>query len=509
MTATPSQHKAQEQERDFFLKQRSDFIDQNKIFADLEIARDAAPDHIRAIIAKARQAKGLTPQETAVLLQTTDPLLKQEIYAAAGAVKESIYGKRIVLFAPLYLSNYCVNDCQYCGYGRTNNMFRKKLTMDEIVAEVKVLEQLGHKRLALEAGEDPVNCPIEYILDAIKVIYATSDEQGAIRRVNVNIAATTVENYRKLKEAGIGTYILFQETYHRQTYEQLHRTGPKSSYDYHTTAMDRAMTGGIDDVGTGVLFGLYDYKFEVLALLYHALHLEEVFGVGPHTLSVPRLKPAAGMKLEDFPYLVNNEQFKDIVAIFRLAVPYTGIILSTRESADFREEVIRLGVSQISAGSCTGVGGYQQEYAAQKPGVKQPDAKQPDAKKPHADIPGACTSEDTAQFKVEDQRSPDEILANLCAQGYLPSYCTACYRQGRTGDRFMQLVKTGDIANVCLPNALMTFQEYLLDYASAETRAAGEQTINDFIGDIKNPAVRSLTVDNLAKIKQGVRDLYL
>jgi 2-iminoacetate synthase len=380
MTAT-TQAKLKEETEICSKKQKVDFINQEKIHADLEQAKNASTEEIRTIIAKAREAKGLNPREAAALLQTTDPELKREIYAAAGEVKETIYGKRIVLFAPLYLSNYCVNNCKYCGYGHSNPITRRKLTMDEIAEEVKVLERMGHKRLALEVGEDPINCPIDYVLDAIKVIYNTSEEQGSIRRVNVNIAATTVENYRKLKEAGIGTYILFQETYHQETYEQMHPTGPKSSYFYHTTAMDRAMQGGIDDVGAGVLFGLYDYKFEVLAMLYHALHLEEVFGVGPHTISVPRLKPAAGMNLEDFPYLVSDEAFKDIVAIFRLAVPYTGIILSTREGPAFRDEVIKLGVSQISAGSCTGVGAYKKEF--------------------DEDLGNKAIPDDTAQFKVK------------------------------------------------------------------------------------------------------------
>lgn len=491
MTAT-AYGKIKEQQEAYSRKQKVDFIDQEKIIQELEKAKSPGKEQIKAIIAKAREAKGLTPFEAAALLQTADPELKQEIYAAAGQVKETIYGKRIVLFAPLYLSNHCINNCKYCGYGQANQITRKKLTMAEIAEEVKVLERMGHKRLALEVGEDPVNCPLDYILEAIKVIYSTSEEQGAIRRVNVNIAATTVENYRKLKEAGIGTYILFQETYHQETYEKMHPSGPKSSYYYHSTALDRAMEGGIDDVGAGVLFGLYDYKFEVLAMLYHALHLEERFGVGPHTISVPRLRPAAGMNLQDFPHLVSDQEFKDIVAVFRLAVPYTGIILSTREAPAFRDEVIKLGVSQISAGSCTGVGAYKKEYD-----------------EPVMDFSAEMMqADDTAQFKVEDQRSPDEILANLCSQGYLPSYCTACYRQGRTGDRFMQLAKSGDICNVCLPNALMTFQEYLLDYASPATKQLGEQTINHFLKEIRNEKARVLTVKNLEKIKAGVRDLY-
>jgi len=352
------------------------------------------------------------------------------------------------------------------------------------VQEVKILESMGHKRIALEAGEDPVNCDIDYILDAIKTIYSIKFENGSIRRINVNIAATTVENYKKLKEAEIGTYILFQETYHRETYKAMHPKGPKHDYDYHTTAFDRAMEAGIDDVGAGVLFGLYDYKFEVLAMLYHALHLEKKFGCGPHTISVPRLKPAEGMNLADYPHILTDDQFKKIVAILRLAVPYTGIILSTRETAAIRDEVIHYGVSQVSAGSCTGVGGYRNEYETHE----------------------SCN---TAQFNVEDHRSPDEVIQSLCSSGYIPSYCTACYRQGRTGDRFMQLAKTGNIHNVCQPNAIMTFQEYLLDYASEDTKKAGEETIKKHLNEIDNEQVRKLTEERLEEIKRGKRDLYL
>ncbi|MFZ7103329.1 MAG: [FeFe] hydrogenase H-cluster radical SAM maturase HydG [Peptococcaceae bacterium] len=462
-----------------------DFINPQQIYSDLREAKAAAPEQVRKIIAKAKRTKGLTPRETAMLLEVTEPSLQEEIFKAAREIKEKIYGKRIVIFAPLYLSNYCVNKCAYCGYNHDHEIHRRKLTKEEIVEEVKILENMGHKRLALEAGEDPVNCPLDYILESIRVIYDTSEEMGAIRRVNVNIAATTVEDYQKLKAAGIGTYILFQETYHRETYAKIHPAGPKSSYFYHTTAMDRAMAGGIDDVGFGVLFGLYDYKFEVLGLLYHALHLEEAFGVGPHTISVPRLRPATGVSLADFPHLVRDKEFKMIVATLRLAVPYTGIILSTREEAGFRDEVIALGVSQISAGSCTGVGAYKEEFSA------------------------GPASRDTSQFEVGDHRTPDEILANLCRSGYLPSYCTACYRQGRTGDRFMQLAKSGQIANVCQPNAILTFQEYLLDYASPETKKLGEAAIARFLEDIPDPKIKELTGRQLTKIKNGTRDLYL
>lgn len=466
------------------------FINDEKIFADLAQAKTASKEEVKRIIAKGRNAKGLTPQETAILLEVTDPELKADLFAAALDVKEKIYGKRIVMFAPLYLSNYCINECTYCGYHSSNKkMPRKKLTMDEIAEEIKILERMGHKRLALETGEDPVNCPIEYVLDAIKVIYATSEEQGEIRRVNVNIAATTVENYKKLKDAGIGTYILFQESYHKDTYKKLHLSGPKSSYHYHTTAFDRAMEGGIDDVGAGVLFGLYDYKFEVLALLYHALHLEQKFGVGPHTISVPRIRPASGTRMDRFPYHVDDESFKTIIATLRLAVPYTGIILSTRETPEFRDEAIKLGVSQISAGSCTGVGSYKKEEER-----------------------ASCSNhkkDPTAQFQVSDERTPEEVLINLCSQGYLPSYCTACYRAGRTGDRFMQLAKTGNICNVCLPNALTTFQEYLMDYASPKLKELGEKTISNFVEEIQNDKIKELTISNLEKIKEGQRDFFV
>lgn len=465
-------------------RQSADFIKEDEIHELLQNTQSTSREELESIIEKAEKALGLTPSEVAKLLNTEDKSIIDKIFKTAHAIKEKIYGKRVVIFAPLYVSNYCVNACKYCGYGCNTNIFRKKLTMEELVEEVKILESLGHKRIALEAGEDPVNCDIDYIIDAIKTIYSIKFENGSIRRINVNIAATTVENYKKLKAADIGTYILFQESYHRETYSTMHPKGPKHDYDYHTTAFDRAMEAGIDDVGAGVLFGLYDYKFEVLALLFHALHLEEKFGCGPHTISVPRLKPAEGMNIKDYPYLLTDDQFKKIVAILRLAVPYTGIILSTRESAETRDEVINYGVSQVSAGSCTGVGGYKNEYETHE----------------------SCN---TAQFNVEDHRSPDEIIQSLCNSGYIPSYCTACYRQGRTGDRFMQLAKTGNIHNVCQPNAIMTFQEYLLDYASEELRKAGEETIREHLKEIDNEQVRQLTEQRLEEIKKGKRDLYL
>ncbi|MCG0279043.1 MAG: [FeFe] hydrogenase H-cluster radical SAM maturase HydG, partial [Thermanaeromonas sp.] len=412
---------------------RADFIPQEEIEGLLEEALKAPSGLAEKIVEKAREAKGLEPYEAAVLLQAKDGALWQDIFTAAGEIKEKIYGKRMVLFAPLYISDYCINNCRYCGYRRDNKFTRRRLTWEELEREVRILESLGHKRLAVEAGEDPRNCPLEYVVEVIRRIYRITEKNGSIRRVNVNIAATTVDEYRELKKAGIGTYVLFQETYHRPTYEYMHPSGPKADYDWHTTAMDRAMEAGIDDVGLGVLFGLYDYKFEVLGLLYHARHLEKAFGVGPHTISIPRLRPAKGVSLENFPYLASDEEFKKAVAVIRLAVPYTGIILSTRESPEFRSVLFKLGVSQLSAGSCTGVGGYGRHYTQ--------------------------VQEEIPQFEVEDRRHPDEVIRDLCQRGYLPSYCTACYRRGRTGERFMALAKSGQIQNVCQPNAILTFKE--------------------------------------------------
>ncbi len=458
------------------------FIDEGHIHSLLEKAAHPSTVHAREIIARARAARGLSPEEAAVLLQVEDPEVLGEMLTAASEVKEAIYGKRIVLFAPLYLSDFCVNDCVYCGYGHSRKFARRRLSQREIANEVRVLESMGHKRLALEAGEDPVNCPIDHVLDSIRTIYAVHEKNGNIRRVNVNIAATTTENYRKLKTAGIGTYVLFQETYHRETYRRMHPTGPKADYDWHTLAMDRAMASGIDDVGLGVLFGLHDFRFEVLALLLHARRLEEVFGVGPHTISVPRLRPASGVPLDGgaFPYLVTDDEFRRLVAVIRLAVPYTGMILSTREESGFRDEVIRYGISQVSAGSCTGVGGYHEEHE-------------------NAESP---------QFEVGDRRSPNEVLQSLCHAGYIPSYCTACYRKGRTGDRFMAFAKGGQIQNVCQPNAILTFQEYLLDYADAATRVVGEETIREHLAQIPREKTRVETVARLERIKAGELDLY-
>ncbi len=459
------------------------FIDEQKIRSLLEENSSPSASQIRKIIAKARQAHGLEPHEVAALIQTTDPDLLRQMFTVAKEIKEEIYGKRLVLFAPLYVSNYCVNNCVYCTYHNSNkDLKRRKLDMDEIAKEVRALLKMGHKRIALETGEHPVECPIEYVIEAMKAIYSVKEGNSNIRRINVNIAATIVENYRKLKEAGIGTYILFQETYHQETYKKMHLQGPKSDYLWHLTAMDRAMQGGIDDVGVGVLFGLYDYRFEVMAMLMHALHLEEEFGVGPHTISVPRLRPAEGVDLQTFPYLVADEDFKKVIAVLRMAVPYTGMIISTRERPGYREELVALGISQLSAGSCTGVGGYSKENASDEKSVPQ--------------------------FIVDDTRSPEEIIRTICNNGYIPSYCTACYRSGRTGDRFMALAKTGKIGNVCGPNAILTFKEYLLDYASPETRKIGEKVIQDNLNYIDDKKIREITKQRLKHLEDGQRDLY-
>ncbi len=463
--------------------ERADFINEPKIHEILEKAKGASIEEALDIIEKGKEAKGLNPYETAVLLHAAQGDAEDALFHASREVKEKIYGKRLVLFAPLYISNYCINNCTYCGYRRHNEIPRQRLTMDEIEREVIALEAMGHKRIALEVGEDPENCPIDYVLEAMKKIYSVKDSTGSIRRINVNIAATTVEDYRSLKEAGIGTYILFQETYHRETYKQCHPSGPKKDYDWHTMAMDRAMQAGIDDVGLGVLFGLYDYKFEVLGLLSHSLHLEERFGVGCHTISVPRIRPAQGINFQTFPYLVNDRDFKRMVSIIRLAVPYTGMILSTREPPGYRDEVIALGISQISAGSCTGVGGYHRD-------IEKPESKT------------------YGQFQVEDNRTTNEMLLSVCKSGYLPSFCTACYRQGRTGDRFMALAKTGEIQNICQPNAILTFKEFLIDYASPETRSAGEEVLRAQLDRIPNPKMRQEIEKRLARIEAGERDLY-
>jgi 2-iminoacetate synthase len=457
------------------------FIDHEYIYGLLKETEQASKKDVEAVLNKVKGRNGLSHKDIAVLLQIEDQDQINEMFKAAGQIKESIYGNRIVVFAPLYVSNYCVNNCTYCGYKKDNEFPRRKLTREEIQEEVRLLEKMGHKRLALEAGEDPVNCDLDYIIEALEAIYGTQNDKGVIRRVNVNVAATTVENYKKLKAAKIGTYILFQETYHKPTYEKVHPKSLKGDYEYHLTAFDRAMEAGIDDVGAGVLFGLSDPKFEVLALMLHNEHLEKNFGVGFHTISFPRLKKAEGMDLGDYPYLVEDETFKKIVAITRIAVPYTGIIMSTRESAKMRNELIKYGVSQVSAGSSTGVGGYK-------------EAEQGKA---------------VDQFDISDHRSPLEILKELIEDEHLPSYCTACYRSGRTGDRFMSLAKSGQIQNVCGPNAMMTLMEYVMDYGDEELYKKAEALINIEAQKIAREDIRKLVLNNIERIKSGERDLYI
>lgn len=463
--------KAEEFINDGEIKDTLKFADENK--ENLEL--------IDKIIEKAKLRKGLDHREASVLLACENKEKLDEIFALAQQIKKDFYGDRIVMFAPLYLSNYCVNGCVYCPYHAKNkHICRKKLTQEEVKNEVIALQDMGHKRLAIESGEDPVNNPIEYILECIKTIYSIKHKNGAIRRVNVNIAATTVDNYRKLKEAGIGTYILFQETYNKESYEQLHPTGPKHNYAYHTEAMDRAMEGGIDDVGIGVLFGLELYRYELAGILMHAEHLEAVHGVGPHTISVPRIRRADDIDPDVFDNGIDDETFAKIVAIIRIAVPYTGMIISTRESQSVREKVLKLGVSQISGGSRTSVGGYV-----------EPEEE----------------DENSAQFDVSDQRSLDEVVRWLMELGYIPSFCTACYREGRTGDRFMSLCKNGQIQNCCHPNALMTLEEYLMDYAGAETKEIGEKLIEKELLKIPNEKVRKIATEHIADIaKNNKRD---
>lgn len=459
----------------------NEFISDEEVMESLAYA-DANKDNyplIRQILDKAALRKGLSHREASVLLACDDPELLEEMYDLAEQIKKDFYGNRIVMFAPLYLSNYCVNGCVYCPYHRQNTHIpRKKLTQEEVAQEVIALQDMGHKRLAIEAGEDPVNNPIDYILDCVKTIYSVKHKNGAIRRVNVNIAATSVENYRKLKEAEIGTYILFQETYHKKSYEQLHPAGPKHNYDYHTEAMDRAMEGGIDDVGIGVLFGLDKYRYEFAALLMHAEHLEAVHGVGPHTISVPRIKRADDIDPSTFDNGIDDETFAKICALIRLAVPYTGMIISTRESQAVREKVIRLGVSQISGASRTTVGGYTENIRPTE----------------------------TEQFDVSDQRTLDEVVQWLMSKGYIPSFCTACYREGRTGDRFMSLCKSGQIQNCCHPNALMTLKEFLEDYASEDTKRVGEELIQQELLNIPKEKVRGIARSYIENIESGQRD---
>lgn len=458
-----------------------EFIDHNEIMETLKYADENKDNFelIDSLLDKAAQLKGLTHREASVLLACEDEERINRMFALAEQIKKDFYGNRIVMFAPLYLSNYCVNGCVYCPYHLKNkHICRKKLTQEEIKNEVIALQDMGHKRLAIEAGEDPVNNPIEYILESIKTIYSIKHKNGAIRRVNVNIAATTVENYRKLKDAGIGTYILFQETYHKESYEKLHPTGPKHNYAYHTEAMDRAMEGGIDDVGLGVLFGLELYRYEFAGLLMHAEHLEAVHGVGPHTISVPRIKRADDIDPDVFDNGISDEIFGKICALIRICVPYTGMIISTRESEEVRNKVIHYGVSQISGASKTSVGGYAEE----------------------------SEPENSEQFDVSDHRTLDEVVNWLMRNDYIPSFCTACYREGRTGDRFMTLCKNRQIQNCCHPNALMTLKEYLMDYASEDTKAIGEKMIEKELNNIPNEKVRAICKEHLKDIENNKRD---
>ena len=466
---------------DVYSKHADDFINHEEILETLAYADENKANEalIDSILEKARLRKGLSHREASVLLACQMEEKNQEIYKLAEQIKKDFYGNRIVMFAPLYLSNYCVNGCTYCPYHLKNkHIARKQLTQEEIRKEVIALQDMGHKRLALEAGEDPVRNTMEYYLDSINTIYSIKHKNGAIRRVNINIAATTADNYRLLKEAGIGTYILFQETYHKESYLTLHPTGPKHDYNYHTEAMDRAMEGGVDDVGIGVLFGLDKYRYEFAGLLMHAEHLEAAFGVGPHTISVPRLRHADDINADEFDNGIDDDTFAKIVACIRIAVPYTGMIISTRESQKCRERVLHLGVSQISGGSRTSVGGYCEP---------EPD----DAK--------------SEQFDVSDTRTLDEVVHWLMEMDYIPSFCTACYREGRTGDRFMSLCKSGQIQNCCHPNALMTLKEYLMDYASPETKAIGNRLIAKEVGNVPNEKARAVVLENLRLIEQNNR----
>ena len=458
-----------------------EFINHEEILESLqEASRESKnPARVQEILEKAAKLKGLTHREAAILMDCEDPALEEKIYALASEIKHKFYGNRIVLFAPLYLSNYCINGCVYCPYHAINRTIpRKKLTQEEIEAEVRALIRTGHKRLAVEAGEHPKYNPLEYILDSIKTIYSVNEGGNSIRRVNVNIAATDVESYRKLKAAGIGTYILFQETYNKENYEKLHPTGPKSNYAWHTEAMDRAQEGGCDDVGIGVLFGLSGYRYELVGMLMHAEHLEARFGVGPHTISMPRICPADDISTDSFPDALPDATFRKLVAVLRVAVPYTGMIISTRESQRMREQLLHCGISQISGGSRTSVGGYTTEVR----------------------------HDETAQFDVSDTRPLDEVVRWLLENDHIPSFCTACYREGRTGDRFMSLCKSGKISLCCTPNALMTLKEYLVDYASPATREAGERLIAKSLNDIPEGKIRDITVRHLDEIAHGAHD---
>jgi len=451
-------------------------IDKNYIDKLLQSAKHPRMDEIKRIMKKAKSREKLNHMEIAVLLNAHDKTQLKEVFEIAGQIKEEIYGNRVVMFAPLYISNYCVNNCKYCGYRRDNHFNRRKLAQEEIKRQAINLEKLGHKRLALEVGESPKETPIEYVIESIKTIY----DNSSIRRINVNIAATTVEEYKLLHEVGIGTYILFQETYDREAFADQHPKSLKGDYDFHLHAFDRAFEAGIDDVGAGVLFGLANWKYEVMSLIIHNEYLEEKYGVGFHTISVPRLKKAEGMSLEDYPHIIDDDQFKRLVTIIRLAVPYVGLILSTRETKEIREELIKHGVSQISAGSKTDVGGYHEDI----------DEHEPD------------------QFELSDERSVMDINKDLISKGFIPSYCTACYRKGRTGDRFMSLAKAGTIGLICEPNALMTLTEYVMDYGDQDLIETGLKYVFKHAETIKNQTVKEKLKTNIFKIIKGERDLF-
>lgn len=464
------------------MNNKKNIIDENLIDKLLAHTGESSEQEVRKVLEKASLKKGLTLKETAVLLSAKEGKLIEEIFQMAGKVKEDIYGERLVFFAPLYLTNFCVNDCSYCGFRVSNDIERKTLTLDEVRSETKALIDMGHKRLLLEFGEDPKEAPIGYVIDVIKTIYETKSGNGEIRRVNVNLAATSVDDYKKLKDSAIGTYQLFQETYHKETYAKLHK-GPKADYDRQIFALDRAFEAGLDDLGIGVLFGLYDYRFEVLALLSHALYMEENLGVGPHTISVPRFQPAEGADWEKAPHHVSEDELLKIVAVLRLAVPYTGIIMSTRESEIVRRKAFEIGVSQTSAASVTKPGGYDKESNMK-------------------------VTLNTGQFSTSDKRSVDEILKSILDQNLIPSFCTACYREERTGEAFMEITKDGNIHNLCRPNAILTFQEYLDDYGSEEVRVKGEKLIENYIEQIPSEGIKKETIKRLKRIKEGARDLF-
>lgn len=453
-----------------------EIVDEKKIFNILEQTKNPKSEKILEILAKAKNKKGLNLEEVGFLVNSNDCGLIKKIFQTASQIKKEIYGERLVFFAPLYLSSFCINDCEYCGFHSRNRAPRKRLTLKEVKEEVRILEEMGHKRLLLESGEDPINNPIDYIVEAIKTIYKTKSNRGEIRRINVNISATTVKNYKKLKEAKIGTYQLFQETYHQETYKKLHH-GPKADYERQIFAHDRALEAGIDDLGLGVLFGLYDWRFEVLALISHAQYLEKKYSLGPHTFSVPRWQPAETVNWQTPPYPVSEEELLKIIAILRIAVPYTGIIISTREKPEIRSKAFEIGVSQTSAGSKNSVGGYSRK-------------------------------ENLSQFSLQDQRQLDEVLKSILKQGLLPSFCTACYRVGRTGKKFMNLAKPGEIQNFCRPNAILTFQEYLEDYASIEVKEIGKRIINKYLNKISDKKVRKEASLRLRRIEKGERDIY-